>query len=653
MSEHKEDDQSVEEAVMKYVGSLSGGARGDDGDAVPETDGGALLDSHTGNGGKSKKSKKRRGSKVSKRERKRSLEGGHSKKLKLSEDISNNVPDITSADDEGFIVDPDLADLEDPSVMMDQPDPIVQKALLASRDVDKTTDLSQYNSDGQSSSDEAKAMKDLESYVEGQQHDLAVDGGADTEQPQDKLNYEPNDQTLDIGLGDGSRSYDDELSNPLSKPLEGKNYQEVLPKVINTKQRNDTTFGNKITLGGTEYDVDVPESVRVRQLLKEAVINASKLVDKETADSVRAASKKGAGGSVQPDGRIISSKAFSKEEDEALEKFVNEYQIIEGVTRRQVCERIWNSDRPRDNFWHSIYQVLPYRTSASIYKHMRRKYHIFEQRGKWNKEEDEILEKLCKDKEGQWVEIGKVLGRMPEDCRDRWRNYVKCGGNRSANRWTAEEEEMLKRVVNEMMEEANGQYRGMDEGGNNIGELGSGDQTNLGIDDSNSMISDKKENNLSFKDVINWTIVSERMQGKRSRIQCRYKWNKMLKREASDRLDSRDEEDMKWLFRRIIQLEITDEKSLDWQELAESNPSSEMTPLEAEVCYDKLKRLVKEIKNKNPTEVATKVLAHFEYQASDDIETNKQLHTHTAKFIRVHPSTTLTSHAVEVLQNRR
>ncbi|KAH3670288.1 hypothetical protein OGAPHI_001327, partial [Ogataea philodendri] len=115
--------------------------------------------------------------------------------------------------------------------------------------------------------------------VEGQQHDLAVDGGADTEQPQDKLNYEPNDQTLDIGLGDGSRSYDDELSNPLSKPLEGKNYQEVLPKVINTKQRNDTTFGNKITLGGTEYDVDVPESVRVRQLLKEAVINASKLVD--------------------------------------------------------------------------------------------------------------------------------------------------------------------------------------------------------------------------------------------------------------------------------------------------------------------------------------------------------------------------------------
>lgn len=134
--------------------------------------------------------------------------------MKLSEDISNNVPDITSADDEGFIVDPDLADLEDPSVMMDQPDPIVQKALLASRDVDKTTDLSQYNSDGQSSSDEAKAMKDLESYVEGQQHDLAVDGGADTEQPQDKLNYEPNDQTLDIGLGDGSRSYDDELSNP-------------------------------------------------------------------------------------------------------------------------------------------------------------------------------------------------------------------------------------------------------------------------------------------------------------------------------------------------------------------------------------------------------------------------------------------------------
>lgn len=52
---------------------------------------------------------------------------------------------------------------------------------------------------------------------------------------------------------------------------------------------------------------------------------------------------------------------------------------------------------------------------------MRRKYHIFEQRGKWTSEEEQELAKLCAEKEGQWAEIGKTLGRMPEDCRDRWK----------------------------------------------------------------------------------------------------------------------------------------------------------------------------------------------------------------------------------------
>ena len=104
-------------------------------------------------------------------------------------------------------------------------------------------------------------------------------------------------------------------------------------------------------------------------------------------------------------------------------------------------------------------KVLPYRTRSSIYKHIRRKYHIFEQRGKWTPEEDQELARLCLEKEGHWTEVGKLLGRMPEDCRDRWRNYMKCGSKRGSKRWSKEEEELLTTVVNEMIEEAY-QYKG-------------------------------------------------------------------------------------------------------------------------------------------------------------------------------------------------
>ena len=39
--------------------------------------------------------------------------------------------------------------------------------------------------------------------------------------------------------------------------------------------------------------------------------------------------------------------------------------------------------------------------------------------GKWSKEEDDLLRELVTDRGPQWKDIGVVLGRLPEGCRDR------------------------------------------------------------------------------------------------------------------------------------------------------------------------------------------------------------------------------------------
>jgi Myb-like DNA-binding domain len=41
--------------------------------------------------------------------------------------------------------------------------------------------------------------------------------------------------------------------------------------------------------------------------------------------------------------------------------------------------------------------------------------------GPWKPEEDEQLRALVEGKGNKWLEIGEVMGRMGEACRDRWR----------------------------------------------------------------------------------------------------------------------------------------------------------------------------------------------------------------------------------------
>lgn len=284
---------------------------------------------------------------------------------------------------------------------------------------------------------------------------------------------------------------------------------------------------------------------------------------------------------------MAGPRAFAPTEINVMASFVDGYCRLNDLSRLDICRRVWTSEKTKDNFWECITKVLPYRSRASIYKHVRRQYHIFDIRAKWTSEEDELLRKLTQGGETNWKKIGEAMNRMPEDCRDRWRNYVKCGENRALHKWSEEEERLLKNIVVEMITDDNG---------------------------------DKPVS-------INWTLVSEKMNGVRSRIQCRYKWNKLLRRESLTRVELMDSDTKIWLISRLLEANFPQLEAIDWDYVLHlyhewvkdaKNKDLLWTTTDLKVSFEQMKSRVKDHKNLSLHTILTKILlALYEETGTD------------------------------------
>ncbi|KAH0542106.1 hypothetical protein FGG08_003486 [Glutinoglossum americanum] len=205
---------------------------------------------------------------------------------------------------------------------------------------------------------------------------------------------------------------------------------------------------------------------------------------------------------------------FSDLEENLLKQFMEGYRLEHGLTEYELNSRVWAERRlNRDDFWDQVSAVIPYRPRQSIYKYCRRQFHNFPKRGQWTLEEDEELAVATKEHPQQWKTVGSLLNRMPEDCRDRWRNYLKCGEARNKDVWTEQEENRLKQHVREV-----------------IAALGK-EKGNAPASGENVMSDEDVDKKASL---INWTVISEKMGGTRSRIQCSYKWKKLQRMAARE-----------------------------------------------------------------------------------------------------------------------
>ncbi|KAL8721740.1 MAG: hypothetical protein Q9225_001638 [Loekoesia sp. 1 TL-2023] len=161
----------------------------------------------------------------------------------------------------------------------------------------------------------------------------------------------------------------------------------------------------------------------------------------------------------------------------------------------------------------AIHEEMPYRTRQSVMRFCRRHFHNFAARGVWTEADDIALKHAVAQKGSSWKAVGAMINRFPEDCRDRYRNYLVNAEKRNTETWAPEEIRNLVKAVDFCMRLLREQRLRAKE------EKYAGREVPESASESDQEVQDMK--------LINWQVVSDRMGGTRSRLQCSYKWNRL------------------------------------------------------------------------------------------------------------------------------
>ena len=183
---------------------------------------------------------------------------------------------------------------------------------------------------------------------------------------------------------------------------------------------------------------------------------------------------------------------YTKKETDTIIRAVKEYCAMKQISVARLCSEC---DHKADlkGSWMEIAKCLPNRPVQSIYRHGLRQLHPFK-RGAWSDEEVEMLISLVTQIGKKWAHIQAKLNRSADSCRDKYREM---SDTFTRGRWKGPETEQLKRLIREFLRV----------------------EPTADMKDIGKMV--------EAEDIkIPWSVISKRM-GKRSRLSCFKKWQKM------------------------------------------------------------------------------------------------------------------------------
>ncbi|KAH6677342.1 hypothetical protein B0J14DRAFT_697949 [Halenospora varia] len=208
----------------------------------------------------------------------------------------------------------------------------------------------------------------------------------------------------------------------------------------------------------------------------------------------------------------VAYKGKIPEEDiDAMRNAIEIYRDAHDLSQFQVIELLHEdaslAGKPSDELWKEIFEAVPDMRQRKVRDTCRRKFHNYPARGVWSAEADDELRDAYERLPGKWKDIGQLIHRMPEDCRDRWRNHLACGNSMIKYEWNEDDENSLRVAVAECIEHVE-ELKRIDKDGRYAG----------------------KDN----ESLVDWQIVSEKLGHTRSRLQCINKWKQLKEREESD-----------------------------------------------------------------------------------------------------------------------
>ncbi|GJJ07103.1 hypothetical protein Clacol_001303 [Clathrus columnatus] len=231
-------------------------------------------------------------------------------------------------------------------------------------------------------------------------------------------------------------------------------------------------------------------------------------------------------------GLVFKKGKFSFTEDHALKTAIEQHRTRSGLSEQQMVDFI-NSKRTPEHgrFWTDVALAVPGRPVQAVYHHVKRTYNPLGCQGKWIPEEDAALRRAVADLGFSWTKVSQHIGRTPADCRDRWRNHV--GISNKYGKWSLEEEEELTNIIKSFT-----------------------------IDKGKDLDSE-----------VFWKAVSDKMEGRRSREQCRNKWRDDLRARTMGADGKRrwSQSDNYTLIHQMAVLSVNDDSEIVWKDLRDSN----------------------------------------------------------------------------------
>ena len=327
--------------------------------------------------------------------------------------------------------------------------------------------------------------------------------------------------------------------------------------------------------------------------------------------------------------RALSDKGgpYSAAEAEKLDRFRDSYCEANNMSIEQFNNHIQSSMRGNPTateIFNECHEVLPYRPRMSVQKYCRRHFHNF-QRGTWSAEEDEMLKHAVAEKGNNWKAVSEMVGRMADDCRDRYRNYVHNSENRNREQWTNEEVQSFCNAIMYCMQAMKDERRQtrIEKYGEDAPDTDSG-----------------SDQELDEVKLINWQIVSDRMGGMRSRLQCIFKWSQLRTKQQKELLrkyrdasafeESKSTTKNPWrkkralekvanmkigdqhaLLRAILDSGATTEGNIPWKSIGDEDFRSMWNSTDKKEAWSKMKRHVAGAESMDYREVANEVISRI------------------------------------------